>query len=98
MGLSPEINYQEEWELWPGKGELYEGGEPHGALFTTYLNPAAFEALTGKAGSLPNGAMIVKENYASDRTFDLITITYNVNGYNPDHNDRDGALHPRRTS
>ena len=61
-----EVNYQDEWELWPGKGELYEGGEPHGALFTTYLNSIAFKALTEKAGSMPNGAIIVKENYTPD--------------------------------
>ena len=45
-GFLQEVDYQDQWELWPGKGELYDGGEPHGALFTTYLNPAAFEALT----------------------------------------------------
>ena len=82
-----EVDYQEEWELWPGKGEKYQGGEPHGALFTTYLNPAALDALTGKAGSMPNGAIIVKENYTADGSFDLITVMYKVAGYNPDNND-----------
>ncbi len=23
-----EVNYQEKWELWPGKGEKYQGGNP----------------------------------------------------------------------
>ena len=82
-----EISYQEEWELWPGKGEKYPGGEPHGALFTSYLNPAALEALEGKAGSMPTGAIIVKENYTAEGAFDLITVMYKVRGYNPDHND-----------
>ena len=36
-----EVDYQESWELWPGFGEKYQGGEPHGMLLTTYLNPAA---------------------------------------------------------
>ena len=63
-----EVNYQEDGELGPGKGEKYQGGEPHGALFTTYLSPAALDALTGKAGSMPNGAIIVKENYTADGT------------------------------
>jgi len=54
-----EIKYQDEWDLWPGKGEKYQGGEPLGALFTTYLNSAALDALTGKAGSMPGGAIIV---------------------------------------
>ena len=82
-----EIEYQEEWELWPGKGEKYKGGEPHGALFTTYLNSVALEALKGKTGSMPNGAIIVKENYTADGAFELVTVMYKVRGYNPDHND-----------
>ena len=82
-----EVNYQEEWELWPGKGEKYQGGEPHGALFTTYLNSVALDALTGKAGSMPNGAIIVKENYTAEGVFDLVTVMYKVGGYNPDNND-----------
>ncbi len=82
-----DAEYQEQWELWPGKGELYEGGEPHGALFTTYLNPTAFGALAEKAGSMPHGSMIVKENYTADRVFDLVTVMYKADGYNPDNND-----------
>ena len=58
-----EVDYQESWELWPGRGEKYQGDDLHGALLTTYLNPAAFEALDNKAGVLPNGAIVVKENY-----------------------------------
>jgi hypothetical protein len=82
-----EQNYQETWELWPGKGELYKGVEPHGMLLTTYLNQAAFEALNIKLGSMPDGAIIVKENYMPDGTYDAMTVMYKVQGYNPDHND-----------
>lgn len=82
-----EIDYAGEWNLWPGKGEKYQGGEPHGALFTTYLNPRALDALRDKAGSMPNGAIIVKENYTADGTFDLVTLMYKVEEYNPDNND-----------
>jgi hypothetical protein len=82
-----EQDYQEAWELWPGKGELYEGTEPHGMLLTTYLNQAALEALNDKAGSMPDGAIIVKENYMPDGTYDAMTVMYKVQGYNPDHND-----------
>jgi hypothetical protein len=81
-----EQGYQEAWELWPGKGELYEGTEPHGMLLTTYLNQAAVEALNNKAGSMPDGAIIVKENYMPDGTYDAMTVMYKVPGYNPDHN------------
>ncbi len=57
-----EADYAESWESWPGLGEKYEGGDPHGILLTTYLNPAAYDALDGKEGVIPNGAIIVKEN------------------------------------
>ncbi len=82
-----EVDYQQNWELWPGKGELYEGGEPHGALFTTYLNPIALEALQSKAGAMPNGAIIVKENYSPEAVFSLVTIMYKVEGYDAENND-----------
>ena len=82
-----EVDYQQNWELWPGKGELYEGGEPHGALFTTYLNPNALQALQTKAGAMLNGSIIVKENYSPEAVFSLVTIMYKVNGYNPENND-----------
>jgi hypothetical protein len=80
-------DYRANWELWPGKGELYTGQEPHGALLTTYLNRAAHAALTGMAGSMPAGAIIVKENYMPDRTLAAITVMYKVEGYDSANND-----------
>ncbi len=82
-----EVNYTLTWELWPGKGRYYEGGEPHGARFTTYLNEPALEALNGHAGEMPNGAIIVKQNFTPEIVFDLITVMYKVDGYNPENND-----------
>ncbi len=41
-----ESDYRNTWTLWPGKGELYTGREPHGMLLTTYLNDVALEAWT----------------------------------------------------
>lgn len=81
------VDYRENWSLWPGKGELYEGTEPHGMLLTTYLNPVALDALTNRAGSFSDGAIIVKENYAPDSTFAAATVMYKASGYDPEHND-----------
>lgn len=78
-----ESDYRQNWELWPGKGELYQGGEPHGALFTTYLNDAAFNALTNLTGTIPDGGIIVKENYTPDAVFNLITVMYKSEGFDP---------------
>ena len=75
------------WQFWPGKEALYEGTEPHGALLTTYVNTSALKAINDKAGVLPNGAIIVKENYKPDKTMVAVTVMYKVAGYNPEASD-----------
>ncbi|MGH7449404.1 MAG: cytochrome P460 family protein [Longimicrobiales bacterium] len=75
------------WPLYPGKGELYTGTEPHGMLLTTYVNRIAHDALSNGAGSMPAGAIIVKENYMPDSTFDAATVMHKVPGYNPQNGD-----------
>ncbi len=80
-------DYRSTWTLWPEKGELYTGQEPHGMLLTTYLNDVALQALSSGASSMPPGAIIVKENYMPDRTLAAITTMFKVRGYNPDVND-----------
>ena len=94
-----EVDYRSSWALWPDKGELYTGQEPHGMLLTTYLNTTAMEALQGDAAVMPPGAILVKENYTPDSTLAAVTVMYKVTDYNPDHNDwffskhlADGAL------
>lgn len=78
----------ESWDHFPGKGELYGGGEPHGALLTTYVNDAARRGLEGGSPvSIPVGGMVVKENYMPDSTLAAVTVMYKVEGFNPDHND-----------
>lgn len=83
-----EAKYQESWQLWPGKEAYYEGTDPHGRLLTTYLNETALAALNGDAAMMPEGAIVVKENYMPDSTLAAITVMHKVAaGYNPDHND-----------
>lgn len=81
------VGYQDNWALWPDKGELYTGQEPHGMLLTSYLNEAALEALSTHAGAMPPGAIVIKENYMPDSTLAAVTVMYKVEGFNPDHND-----------
>lgn len=76
-----------EWPLWPGRGELHRGTEPHGALLTTRLNPPAHDALIGRAPVMPPGAVIVKENFTSDSVLASITMMYKAPGYAPSHGD-----------
>jgi len=79
--------FEQSFTLWPGKGKLYKGTEPHGALLTTYVNQPALEAIQGKKGSMPAGAIIVKENYKPDRDLAAITVMYKVAGFNPEAGD-----------
>lgn len=79
-----DVDYRAAWTLWPGKGELYTGQQPHGMLLTTYLNEPAAAALSGQAGAMPPGAIVVKENYTPDSTLAATTVMYKVEGYNPE--------------
>ncbi len=79
--------YQSNWGLWPDKGELYTGQVPHGMLLTSYLNEAAMGALTSHAGSMPDGAIVIKENYMPDSTLAAVTVMFKKSGYDGEHND-----------
>ncbi|MGQ0648365.1 MAG: cytochrome P460 family protein [Gemmatimonadaceae bacterium] len=79
-------NYRN-WPLWPGKGKLYRGQEPHGALLTTYVNTLAQDALTNGAARMSPGAIFVKENYGPDSTLMAITVMEKVQGYDAQHQD-----------
>jgi len=70
------------WELWPGKGKLYKGTEPHGSLLTTYVNDTAYRSAKGKT-AMTDGAIIVKENYTSDKKLIALTVMFKIKGYNP---------------
>ncbi len=84
--ITDEDDYRQ-WRLWPQKGELYTGQEPHGAFLTTYVNDRAHSAITGKKGAIPARSIIVKENYDADKKLVALTVMYKVAGYNPDDGD-----------
>lgn len=66
--------YQNNWSLFPGKGKLYKGTEPHGMLLTTYVNKTAEQSLTAGAKELPKGSILIKENYMPDKTLAAVTV------------------------
>jgi hypothetical protein len=82
-----EENPYTKWALWPGKGKLYEGTEPHGMLLTTYVSKGAKQTIEGKKGTFAGGAIIVKENYKPDKTLAAITVMYKAKSYNPEAGD-----------
>jgi hypothetical protein len=79
-------NYRN-WEMWPGKEELYDGAEPHGALLTMYVNVRTREALASGDTIMPPGALIVLENFAADSTLVAITAMYKAAGYDAEGGD-----------
>lgn len=82
-----DAKYRENWKMWPGKEALYEGTVPHGVFLTTYVNDAAHNAIVNKAGMMPYGAMIIKENYKPDKSLAAFTVMHKVKGFNPEAGD-----------
>jgi len=80
-------NYAKNWKMLPGTKAFYAGKEPHGALLTTYVNKIAYTAIKEKKGMLPDGAIVVKENYSADKKLGALTVMYKVKGYNPQAGD-----------
>lgn len=84
--------YRETWDFWPEKQPYYEGGDPHGALLSTYLNNQAAQGLSrmrtqDARDDIPFGSIIVKENYLPDSTLAAVTVMAKIEGYDPAHND-----------
>lgn len=73
------------WAPAPGQnGEAYPGESPHGAFLKLYMNRKAITNL----GEMPNGSILVKENYAEDgETLAAITVMYRSTGFDPEHGD-----------
>ena len=75
------------WGTWPGYPGIYPGKSPHGVFLKLYANGLALKAAR-EGKPMPNGAIIVKENYGKDqKTLMAITPMYKVKGYNPDAGD-----------
>ncbi len=66
---------------------FYEGLAPHGAILRTFANNIAYDAIEAKTNPLPEGSIIVKENYTPERELAAITFMVKMDGYNPDGGD-----------
>ncbi len=77
----------QDWKMFPGKGKFYQGIAPHGMLLTTFVNDTAFGALKIGTTPLPNGSILVKENYKPDKTLMAITVMLKKKDYYPEHGD-----------
>jgi hypothetical protein len=80
-------DYVKTWKLWPGNTPLRKGPEPHGALITCYVNETALPAITGKKGKLPEGSVVILDNFGPDKKLQFIDVMVKVKGYNPKEGD-----------
>lgn len=80
-------NPYDKWELWPGKGRLYNGKEPHGSFLTTYVNNRAYFSARDKKGEMAESSIVVKENYTSGKKLAALTVMFKIKGYNPSAGD-----------
>jgi len=80
-------NPYDKWELWPGKGRLYAGREPHGSFLTTYVNNHAYFSVREKKGQMAADSIIVKENYTAEKKLAALTVMYKIKYYNPSAGD-----------
>jgi hypothetical protein len=78
-------SHYKQWAPVPGKtDDLYPGQSPHGATLKMYLNRKA----AGRPAELPNGSVIVKENYVpTGQKLVAVTVMYKTPNYNPDAGD-----------
>ncbi len=87
------------WKPHPAKGKegLYAAVErgpvpaknPHGGYMRLFVNETALkEAQRSEAGPMPDGAILIMEDYARDRqTLIAITGMYKVSGFAPEQGD-----------
>jgi hypothetical protein len=76
------------WSFWPGKEGIYPGQSPHGEYLKLYANDIAINAAKAGMKTMPNGVILVKENYGKDQTTLMaITPMYKFKGYNPEAGD-----------
>lgn len=80
-------NFRTAWRLWPGTTENQASAAPHGATVSTWINELAYNAIQNRAGRMPDGAMIVKENFMPDRSLAALTVMYKSTGFDPANND-----------
>ena len=78
---------QHDYRKWNGADgqppDFQPGESPHGALIKTYVSKHAARDLK----DLPNGSVIVKENYMPDKKLAAITVMQRAKGFDPEHGD-----------
>lgn len=72
-------NYRS-WNLIPGSKAKVAGAGPHGDFITSYGNDIAQKAISSNAGSMPDGAIIVKDNFTKEKEYRSTVVMKKVDG------------------
>lgn len=78
---------QNRYSRWPSPNEtapqFEKGKSPHGAWIKVYVS----QGIPSDPKRLPNGLVVVKENYSPDKKLMAITVMQRSRGYDPLHGD-----------
>lgn len=76
------------WRIMPGSTMFRTGVEPHDLRQNIHVNPTAYSALRAKSGTLPEGAIMVKEIYGENKKILRLAVMYKPQGSGPGAADR----------
>ena len=76
--------YKEHWKIMPGQKAFTEAGD--GKLTTTYVNNIALNAIQ-KGEVLPEGSILVTENYDLEKTLESIKVQSRIPGFDESKDD-----------
>lgn len=75
------------YPFWPDHDGMMLGQAPHGAFHRIFITPGLREALPIDDNTVPDGSIIVKENYSSEETLTALTVMAKVRGFAPNTGD-----------
>jgi len=80
---STDLQNYRSWDLFPGTKEFADGAQglgPHGRYVTTYANPIAIAAVSGMNDEMPDGTLLVKDAFDSDKNLRATVLMAKANG------------------
>lgn len=72
---------------WPGHDGMYPGQAPHGTYHKIFINHTLHSSLPLSNKRVPNGSIVIKENYNANKKLSAITLMAKVEGFDTEHND-----------
>jgi hypothetical protein len=86
-------NPYKKWSTWKGEVERLSSSGHHGTEVKKYVNDVAHDALLSGAKELPEGSIIVQENYSSWGLTSITVMRKEIRGFNPNADDWSFAMY-----